>query len=336
MKNNLFHYATSELSQDAFICWLLSHAMEEYKDKDPGLSGCAQDFLQNFLQDGAEHIVREIKKQEGNIDILVELASNKIIVIEDKTGTSERDKQLQKYKDYVANKYPACQAYFVYFKTGYQSYLGDVTAAGYRVCSREEILNTLNKFEKKTENAIFQDFLARQKHIDEDYKKFTGQAIEWPWDAHYGFFAWLKSDSASPLVRAGYGEGAGYCWINNPTGGFYGLWCGEPDEDGQGCLEISGCRVYIYMQINKKYGEEGQITLRMSIREGCDYWGIREKLTETLKRGAGYNRSARIGRGDSVVFAYYKEKIINFKEASNVIERAVEDYKKILCWLKEG
>jgi hypothetical protein len=33
-KPNLFSYATSELSQDAFICWLLSRASPEYKDLD--------------------------------------------------------------------------------------------------------------------------------------------------------------------------------------------------------------------------------------------------------------------------------------------------------------
>ena len=29
MKNNLFNYATSELSQDAFICWLCSFALPD-------------------------------------------------------------------------------------------------------------------------------------------------------------------------------------------------------------------------------------------------------------------------------------------------------------------
>jgi hypothetical protein len=38
---NLFSYATSELSQDAFICWLLSWASLEYKDVDGQLHQCA-------------------------------------------------------------------------------------------------------------------------------------------------------------------------------------------------------------------------------------------------------------------------------------------------------
>ena len=31
ISHNLFHYATSELSQDAFFCWLLSYSSKEGK-----------------------------------------------------------------------------------------------------------------------------------------------------------------------------------------------------------------------------------------------------------------------------------------------------------------
>ena len=34
-KTNLFYYATSELSQDAFICWLLSHCLKECAEEKP-------------------------------------------------------------------------------------------------------------------------------------------------------------------------------------------------------------------------------------------------------------------------------------------------------------
>ena len=34
---NLFKFATSELSQDAFICWLLSSASPENKEEDAKL-----------------------------------------------------------------------------------------------------------------------------------------------------------------------------------------------------------------------------------------------------------------------------------------------------------
>ena len=46
---NLFRYATSELSQDAFICWLLSHLTPEGWDADPQVRACAADFMDRVL-----------------------------------------------------------------------------------------------------------------------------------------------------------------------------------------------------------------------------------------------------------------------------------------------
>ena len=44
MKNNLFCYATSELSQDAFLCWLVSFALEGAKS-DVALQVCSREML---------------------------------------------------------------------------------------------------------------------------------------------------------------------------------------------------------------------------------------------------------------------------------------------------
>lgn len=47
-QNNIFHYATSELSQDAFLCWLFSYALKD-ADNDAALNACAIDFLKQFI-----------------------------------------------------------------------------------------------------------------------------------------------------------------------------------------------------------------------------------------------------------------------------------------------
>ena len=49
MKNNLFYYATKELSQDAFICWLCSYAGEGAAAKDTVLTECAEHMLREFI-----------------------------------------------------------------------------------------------------------------------------------------------------------------------------------------------------------------------------------------------------------------------------------------------
>ncbi len=54
MKPNIFDYATRELSQEAFIAWLLSYADPSRKDSsytfdDEGLSVCATKFIREML-----------------------------------------------------------------------------------------------------------------------------------------------------------------------------------------------------------------------------------------------------------------------------------------------
>lgn len=50
MKPNLFHFATSELSQDAFICWLLSWADPKCEANDASLHRLAVVFLGKLLR----------------------------------------------------------------------------------------------------------------------------------------------------------------------------------------------------------------------------------------------------------------------------------------------
>ena len=73
---NLFEYATSELSQDASICWLISWASSEYASSDPALHKCAVSLLKTFFKKHSRKFSKkiesvEIDKQKNNIDILV-------------------------------------------------------------------------------------------------------------------------------------------------------------------------------------------------------------------------------------------------------------------------
>ena len=48
-KPNLFNYATSELSQDAFLAWLIQWADKDNKKNDSYLNACAVSFVQELL-----------------------------------------------------------------------------------------------------------------------------------------------------------------------------------------------------------------------------------------------------------------------------------------------
>ena len=110
MKNNLFVYATSELSQDAFLCWLLSFAMSDATD-DPEMRECAESFLRKALgtiklTQNEKIIVNEIARQVKHADILVSINGKYKLIIEDKTYSSEHDNQLVRYKEEIEEAFP--------------------------------------------------------------------------------------------------------------------------------------------------------------------------------------------------------------------------------------
>lgn len=76
---NLFKFATSELSQDAFICWLLSWAKKNYKtgnDKHKALNKVAISVLALLFDKAGKTLPTSIdsivvQRQVSNIDIRV-------------------------------------------------------------------------------------------------------------------------------------------------------------------------------------------------------------------------------------------------------------------------
>lgn len=100
VKNNIFSFATSELSQDAFICWCLNwiNAKPEAPLRQLGI-----DLLKRLLPTRADEIQNIhrviIMQQLLNIDILVLIPELKVaLIIEDKTVSGAHDNQIYRYK----------------------------------------------------------------------------------------------------------------------------------------------------------------------------------------------------------------------------------------------
>ena len=107
---NIFDYATSELSQDAFLCWLIAcAACDEQPVQQLGL-----DFIQ-FLYDcdskntdskKVEKLIM-LKNQYKKIDVYFQAqVGGKIVsfIIEDKTHTQMHGDQLRRYRKEVDGK----------------------------------------------------------------------------------------------------------------------------------------------------------------------------------------------------------------------------------------
>ena len=112
---NIFEFATSELSQDAFLCYLLSLGKNEYKDKNTKEYKLAHSFLKEL---NVKEDIEEIKRQENHIDVLI-LTQSYAVILEDKTFSKEHSEQLKRYEEKCKKDYPNKEVKLLYFKTGY-------------------------------------------------------------------------------------------------------------------------------------------------------------------------------------------------------------------------
>lgn len=214
---NIFSFATSELSQDAMFTWLLSWADAKYAKVDVSLHMVAQDFVR-LLTGKSELEIKTVKvgRQWEHIDIWAEINDDIYLAIEDKTGTTIHDEQLQRYKETVEKEYPNRIKYYAYVKTGNEpkSILQEVQNSGYRIVLRKDILDCLDAY--AGDNVLlcnYRDHLMEYEHATQSFRKKLVQ--EWGWAAWEGFYKELESRD---LLDKSWG------YVSNPSGGFLGAW----------------------------------------------------------------------------------------------------------------
>mgnify|MGYP000980912548 FL=1 len=165
---NLFSFATSELSQDAFICWLVSWANNP---EEKELSGCAKDFIcvlynlnkSNKISPEAVTEVKNIRKQYFKTDVYFQVVLNNGIIIsfiiEDKVHTFQHSNQLQRYKEKIENdEIKEDEIVLIYYKTGYIfDWDKQVVNYGYSILKSENIIDFLGKYQ--ITNPIFTDYV---------------------------------------------------------------------------------------------------------------------------------------------------------------------------------
>lgn len=181
---NLFEFASSELSQDAFICWLLSWANS---NTDMELSNCAKSLIVKMynLKNPHDQInttdvssIVEIERQEFKIDILLSVNiknENIVFIIEDKTNTSHHSNQLERYRDAIIKekKISEDRIHAIYFKTGYIFPEDEkVIEHGYRILTADHFLKILKSC--LSGNDIFQDYFRNLTKIVNSRKDVIG------------------------------------------------------------------------------------------------------------------------------------------------------------------
>jgi len=250
---NLFTFATSELSQDAFLAWLCSWAKPELVANDASLNSCAQSFIK-ILFDKCDKPCHKtcpdiktirIQKQYYGIDVLCIVNEQYYIIIEDKTNTKDHSGQLLRYANEISNNLGIKEENIlkIYLKTSDQSSYHSVREQGYASVKRGDILSVLK--DCQTNNQILLDYRERLEGIDAEFKQYKSinkdselwnKFITW-----MGFYqdiqARLLKDGLLPSSTFDNNDSLGNHWhiVNSPSGGFVAFfWGGFDLQDEQG------------------------------------------------------------------------------------------------------
>lgn len=164
IENNIFKYATSELSQDAFLCYLMSFGKSKYKDANTEEYKLARSFLKEL---SVEEDIKEIKRQESHIDVLI-LTESYAVILEDKTFSKEHSEQLKRYKEKCKKDYPNKEVKLLYFKTGYMDIQEKEKFEEKGVCifDIEKIINLVDDY--KGDNIVVKMWKEHIEKINKD------------------------------------------------------------------------------------------------------------------------------------------------------------------------
>jgi len=184
MTPNLFDYATKELSQDAFLCWLLAWADEECRDADSTLHALGLSLLNRVLglhgKAQRECVTVRVHRQLLRADIVAEVGSDTVLLIEDKVHAGLHGDQLERYRREMEKEFGGRELLPVFVKTGDQSSYEEAERSGYRLLLREHILDLLRPWRDRTSNAIFADFLANLESREALVKSYaTTPVAQW-------------------------------------------------------------------------------------------------------------------------------------------------------------
>lgn len=239
---NIFSHATSELSQDAFLAYLIEWADPRQAEDTSGMHPAGKLFLLHLLQQLPPKPEASIANLNGPLDkILVECQKSSIdvlvnlhyqngdhltLVIEDKVHAGNYND----LEDYLkrCGKIDGCskEARGLFIKTGEQFSYKKVENAAYGTFLRADFLRyfeELGKQDLRVSDAIFSQWRAQFYARQEQLKGWEEKTVRnWEKEQFIGFYQHLtanwKDEQGKSLVQE-------WRWVNPRNGnGFYGLW----------------------------------------------------------------------------------------------------------------
>lgn len=299
MKPNLFDYATSELSQDAFLCWLLKWGESSFCVVDEELNRIAIEFIDEIFslhghkRDCDIKQVRIIRQFKG-LDVLAIINEKYAILIEDKTFTSEHSGQLKRYLKEV--KTNVLTRDFIslptYYKIIEQSNHQAIHKAGYQSFTRERMIKILEKHRQDLPmNMILADYLHHLKRLDDDINSYkTLPVVKWTAFSWQGFYRDLQD-----VLDGKWG------YVANARGGFWGFWWkGNEKQHHYWQLEETVLRAKIEAKANTNIKAYRDICMSTLIKDSSEF-------------NLNLKRPKRVSTGKNMTIAY-RENYLQLQE----------------------
>lgn len=312
---NLFSFATSELSQDAFICWFLSWADDKYKSLDASLHTCAINFISEAFRKHSKPMPKEltdikITKQDKNIDVLCVINNEFAIIVEDKTWTKQHSNQLSRYKEEILGReFEPGNIIPIYYKSEEQSNYVKVEKNGYKPFLRDEMIKILSTYEGS--NQVLIDYKDHLIQKSQKIASFMYLPInDWHRYSWVGFYMCLQE-----RLSSGHWD-----YVANPNGGFLGFWWHWHGNDD--------CEQYLQL-------EENKLCFKISVGENSDRRKLRSMWHDLVMSQANKENTdlvvvkpPRFGNGG------YMTVSIGAKDYRQVDENNIIDIKKTLQILR--
>ena len=320
IKNNLFSYATSELSQDAFLCYFLSFASKENEEKDSEIAKCARNFLRKCLPDHqGKFYVSEIKQQYEHIDVLITVDDYKVI-IEDKTFTGTRKDQIADYYKKICEEFDEKHVKCVYYKIVEQCW----SEKNAENISRNDMLEVLDTYHGS--NIIVHEYKEYLLEIQKDVQSYTEPIKTWRSEYNHvygGFFTHLIRDGIIQLTAK-----SNWDYVPNASNGFWGFWWRNLTQSEKKANNIPEEIIEdIYLQI-----EDDIIAVKVSATNNCPDKELAHKIRlwvyDRFKECIPEFEKKRMRRGKHMTAGYIQYDEKNYKEKIKKMEKAMSEIGK--------
>ena len=287
-RNNIFNFATSELSQDAFICWLCNWVNFDdniLSEDEKKLKLLATEFIEKMLGEKLEDRKVNIKRQYQKIDVLLEIQNKTefitneneknpvvdiYVIIEDKVGTGLHSNQIEIYTKLISEKNKNINKGKALIKTVYYKIYDEDNTERLKengvnvILGRENILELLKEYKDKINNSIFENYHNYLSNIETDVNSYEKKNLEdWNSNCYIGFFKELKNEKNLLEHAIGRQKDCSWGYVNNSSGGFMGMWWFPLSEEKINKLTETSDED-IYLQI-EQYNQKNIIAIKYSV-----------------------------------------------------------------------